>query len=95
VIFRPHKRLSSREAYEEWWRTGKSFEKQAREKCPWLDEIFEVFPDAVVSGKGPSVWVRRSEYDEVRDMTNALLDWNGDIFITRPCPGYEVIKEGT
>lgn len=85
VIFRPHKRLSSREAYEEWDRTGQSFADQAWEKVPWLDEIFELFPDAVVSGKGPTVFVKRNwcEYDDLLTVVHHHIAWNGDVFMVR------------
>ena len=59
LVFRPHKRISSHEAYEEYDRTGKSFADQAREKCPQLDRVYHFFRDALVSGKGPTTWVRR------------------------------------
>lgn len=59
LIFRPHRRLSSREAYEEYDRTGKTFDQMAREKCPQLEKVFHFFREATVSGKGPTAWVKR------------------------------------
>ena len=63
IIFRPHKRIATKQAYTDYDRVGQSFAEAAREKCPQLDEVFRYFRDAVVSGKGPSTWVKRDYYD--------------------------------
>lgn len=98
ILLRPHKRLSSREAYEDFDRTGKSFAWMAMEKVPQLNDVFNFFKDAVVSGKGPTVWVKREYYkgaygDEQVDLIAGGLDvflqrhWDGDIFICKPLRG--------
>jgi len=63
IIFRPHKRIATRQAYMDYDRVGQSFAEAARVKCPQLDDVFSFFPDAVVSGKGPSTWVKREYFD--------------------------------
>lgn len=84
LVFRPHRRLSSREAYEEYDRTGKTFEQQAREKCPQLGALVPSFGPGVVSGKGPATWVQIWSYGPP---ANALDTWvrnfDGDIFWCR------------
>ncbi len=98
VVFRPHKRLSTTEAYAEWDRTGKPFADMAREKCPQLDEIFKRFHDAIVSGKGPSTFIMRDmerAYGHTMATIEGLIDpWNGDIFIARPCDGIQFLEGG-
>jgi 4-diphosphocytidyl-2-C-methyl-D-erythritol kinase len=90
LVFRPHKRLSSRDAYEEYDRTGKTFAEQARKKCPQIAEVLTVFPDAVISGKGPTAWVKTTEegalgFSGVLD--KFALTWDGDVFVAKPVPG--------
>lgn len=63
IIFRPHKRISTKQAYMDFDRVGQSFAEAARIKCPELDDVFQFFRDAVVSGKGPSTWVKRDFID--------------------------------
>jgi 4-diphosphocytidyl-2-C-methyl-D-erythritol kinase len=87
VVFRPHKRLSSREAYEDYDRLGKTFAEMCREKAPQLEKVFEVFPNAVISGKGPSTWIKiNHEYDAylAAHLNLFLPGWDGDIFVCRP-----------
>lgn len=90
LVFRPHVRLSSREAYDDYDRTGKTFAELAREKCPQLIEVFSVFPQAVISGKGPTAWVKLSD-EEVRVASGVLdrfaMTWDGDVFVAGPVPG--------
>ncbi len=97
-IFRPHKRIATKQAYMDYDRAGQSFAEAARAKCPQLDEIFQFFPDAVVSGKGPSTWVKRSYYDaEYKSepvqavaggmesfLNRVARTWDGDIYAARP-----------
>ncbi|MBA7656759.1 hypothetical protein ES703_64686 [subsurface metagenome] len=66
---------------------GQSFAEAARIKAPQLDRIFEIFPDAVISGKGPTAFVFRSikHNPELPAEINALVrEWEGDIYIARP-----------
>ena len=84
IVFRPHRRLSTKQAYEDYDKTGVSFAEQARGKCPQLDDVFEVFPDAVVSGKGPTAFLRLSY--ELNPHLPAGIEtllpvWDGDIFV--------------
>lgn len=65
IIFRPHKRIPTKQAYMDYDRVGQSFAEAARVKCPQLDDVFHFFRDAVVSGKGPSTWVKRDYIDVV------------------------------
>ena len=65
LIFRPHKRIATKQAYMDYDRVGQSFAEAARIKAPQLDDVFQFFRDAVVSGKGPSTWVKRDYYDAV------------------------------
>lgn len=94
LIFRPHKRLSTKEAYAEYDSTGKTFEQMAREKCPQLDQVFSFFKGATVSGKGPTCWVERAYYDAyvgeeaayavASGLDSFMKDWNGDFWFARP-----------
>jgi len=87
IIFRPHKRIATRQAYMDYDRVGQSFAEAARIKAPQLDQFFEIFPDAVVSGKGPTAFVFRSLKDNP-DLPAAITDmvraWDGDTYIARP-----------
>jgi len=65
LIFRPHKRIATKQAYMDYDRVGQSFADAARVKAPQLDDVFQFFRDAVVSGKGPSTWVKRDFYEAV------------------------------
>jgi 4-diphosphocytidyl-2C-methyl-D-erythritol kinase len=97
LVFRPHKRLSSKQAYEFYDRTGTPFEAQAKAAAPQLEEVFIHFPDAVISGKGPTAFVaqvgplegpnRRCASNEIQIMEDLKLVWNGDIFICHPVGG--------
>lgn len=87
VIFRPHVRLSTKHAYQDYDRVGEPFSKAARVKAPQLDRIFELFPDATISGKGPTAFVFRaiSESPELPAEINELVKlWDGDIYVARP-----------
>lgn len=87
VLFRPHQRFCTTEAYQEYDRTGKSFADMARQKCPQLEEVFKRFPDAVISGKGPTAFIKRRQQAEpnLPEVLNELIpQWDGDIFITGP-----------
>jgi len=97
LIFRPHWRRSSRQAYEDYDRTGKTFVQQARERCTQLDAVFQFFRDATVSGKGPTTWVKRDYFvayigdEQVSAVASGLesfmKDWNGDFFFAQPVFG--------
>ena len=98
IIFRPHKRIATKQAYMDYDRVGQSFAEAARVKCPELDDVFQFFPDAVVSGKGPSTWAKRSYYDAEYEsepahaiagglesfLNRAIRTWDGDIYFTLP-----------
>lgn len=86
VVFRPHMRLSTKAAYAEYDRTGTKFAEQAWRSCPQLKKVFNVFPDMIISGKGPTAFVART-----RDLAEFTIkqmvqfyDWDGDIFLTGP-----------
>lgn len=87
IIFRPHKRIATRQAYMDYDRVGQSFAEAARIKAPQLDQFFELFRDAVVSGKGPTAFVFRSmrqHPDLPTEITDMVKNWDGDTFIARP-----------
>lgn len=87
IIFRPHKRINTKQAYFDYDRVGQPFSEAARIRAPQLDEIFEIFPDAVVSGKGPTAFVFRSLKlnPELPAGINRLIpSWDGDIYVARP-----------
>jgi len=87
IIFRPHKRIATKQAYMDYDRVGQSFAEAARIKAPQLEQIFEIFPDAVVSGKGPTTFVFRDirHNPELPTSINDLVrEWDGDIYIARP-----------
>lgn len=97
LVFRPHKRLSTRQAYKRWDDLMGSFEEMARLACPGLSTIFSLFPTAVVSGKGPSTFVKIPLEDHGRAVTlTGLLavqePWDGDIFLAAPCPGISMTR---
>ena len=87
IIFRPHKRIATKQAYMDYDRVGQSFAEAARVKAPQLDQFFEVFPDAVVSGKGPTAFVFRA-WRLNPELPAAVIDmvrgWDGDTYIARP-----------
>ena len=87
IIFRPHQRIATRQAYMDYDRVGQSFAEAARVKAPQLDQFFEIFPDAVVSGKGPTAFVFRSLKSQP-ELPAAVIDmvrgWDGDTYIARP-----------
>ncbi len=87
IIFRPHKRIATKQAYMDYDRVGQSFAEAARIKAPQLDQFFDIFPDAVVSGKGPTAFVFRSlksHPDLPAAVTDMVRGWDGDTYIARP-----------
>ena len=87
IIFRPHKRVSTKQAYYDYDRVGQQFSEAARIRAPQLDDIFDIFPDAVISGKGPTAFVFRSmiQHPELPAELNRLIPtWDGDIYVARP-----------
>ena len=87
IIFRPHKRIATKQAYMDYNSVGQSFAEAARIKAPQLERIFEIFPDAVVSGKGPTAFIFRDirHNPELPTEINALVrEWDGDIHVARP-----------
>ena len=87
IIFRPHKRIATKQAYMDYDHVGQSFAEAARIKAPQLERIFEIFPDAVISGKGPTAFVFRGimHNPELPTEINVLVrEWDGDIYIARP-----------
>ncbi len=94
LIFRPHKRIATKQAYGDYDLVGLSFAAAARIKAPQLNDVFQFFRDAVVSGKGPSTWVKLDFYDAEHDgplkvppfyPVHAMTkSWDGDIYFTRP-----------
>lgn len=87
ILFRPHKRISTKQAYMDYDRVGQPFAQAARIKVPQLDDIFELFPDAVVSGKGPTAFVFRTlEENPVlpAEINRLIKTWDGDIYVARP-----------
>ena len=87
VVFRPHKRLSSTEAYKEYDETKVPFEQQARAKAPQLEQIFIHFPDAKISGKGPTAFIHRNyPLNKTEEVSLHILSshWDRDIFVCGP-----------
>lgn len=87
IIFRPHARIATKQAYMDYDRVGQPFAEAARIKVPQLDRIFELFPDVTVSGKGPTVFVFRTiaSSPELPAEINELIKfWDGDILVARP-----------
>ena len=87
MIFRPHKRISTKQAYFDYDRVGQPFSEAARIRAPQLDDIFDIFPDAVISGKGPTAFVFRSmrlNPDLPAELNRLITTWDGDIYVARP-----------
>ena len=87
IIFRPHKRVNTKQAYLDYDRVGQPFSEAARIRAPQLDDIFEVFPDAVISGKGPTAFVFRNlrlNPELPAELNRLITTWDGDIYVARP-----------
>ena len=78
-VFSPHVRLNTRQAYEEYDRTGEIFIHQAIRKTKALQNLLELVPDISVSGKGPTAFI----LDELF-WREWMAAWDGDIFLARP-----------
>lgn len=86
IIFRPHVRLDTNQAYADYDRTGKTFSELAMEKAPQLDVIFRTFKDATISGKGPTAFVQRPLLDGffLSEMwCQATSNFDGDIWVVK------------
>ena len=87
ILFRPHKRIATKQAYMDYDRVGQPFAEAARIKAPPLDQIFDIFPDAIVSGKGPTAFISRTlkpNPEVPAELPNLVTGWDGDIYIARP-----------
>lgn len=86
ILFRPHKRISTKQAYMDYDRVGQSFAEAARIKAPEIDQILEMFPDALVSGKGPTCFISRPSPPAARgsELNKLIPGWDGDIYVARP-----------
>ncbi len=87
VLARPHRRLITKEMYEEHDATGKSFLELATEKCPEIPKLLDQLgADAVekgLTGKGPTVFAGFREYASCETASRKISWLNGDIFIVR------------
>lgn len=89
VIARPHKRIETKEMYEFYDKTGKSFLELCQEICPEVKKLFNYFKkfklkEINISGSGPSVFCGVKNYQTVLKIVQGLRNFNGDIFICRP-----------
>jgi len=89
VLFRPHKRLETKEMYRLHDKTGKTFFELAKEICPEikrLERYLQKFPikEFNLSGSGPTVFAGVNDYELAQKITEGYQDFNGDIFICHP-----------
>jgi len=89
VLFRPHKRLETKEMYRLYDKTRKTFFELAKEICPEikkLERYLQKFPikEFNLSGSGPTVFAGVNDYELAQKITEGYQDFNGDIFICHP-----------
>lgn len=88
VVFRPHKRSSTKEMYKLHDKTGKDFLTLTKEICPEIKKLerylkrFKIKPK--LTGKGPTIFFGINNYKRVNKIVEDYKHFNGDIFICQP-----------
>lgn len=88
LLFRPHKRLDTKMMYEFYDKTGKNFFELAKELCPDINKLKNIFAnfniELKLSGSGPSVFGEINNYSLAKKIIGKYPNFNGDVFICRP-----------
>lgn len=88
LLFRPHKRLETKMMYELYDKTGKDFFSLAKELCPDIKKIENIFLKFKVklklSGSGPTVFGEMNNHKLAKKIIENYPNFNGDIFICQP-----------
>ena len=100
IVARPHRRISTSEAFNEYDETGKSFLELAIEKVPGISGMLSFFETQTqifgMSGTGPSLYAGFESYEGAEKALSALpkgvSGFNGDIFLSQALPcTYQII----
>lgn len=85
VLFRPHKRVSTKMMYELHDKTGKDFLTLCETICPEIKNLKKYFNkfslELFLSGSGPTVFCQMNRYSLAREVSEGYPEFNGDIYI--------------
>jgi len=88
VIARPHKRILTKEIFEEYDKTGKKFSEIVANKIEGFERLYKQFKniskDSGMSGSGPTLFAGFSDYSKADAFVGKFFNsFNGDMFICR------------
>ena len=99
ILARPHKRISTKQMYEEYDKTKKSFFELMKKICPVVTMVYEHFSKesycCKMSGSGPTMFAEFDSYDKaVKSIESFNIEkFDGDLFICQPMTKtYNIIK---